>query len=416
MTANKKIPALRFKEFEGEWVSIKFGTVILNNTYGPRFSGEDYNRNGNVKTIRGTDISIEGEILYNQVPIAKLPNDFIKNHILKEGDLVMMTTADCGLTAVFREQNFDFIPGAYSVKLTLNNEASPYYFKYVFQRSASKYEVSRFIRKATVANLPCSDILNFKFFISHFEEQQKIASFLTAIDDKIQQLTKKKALLEQFKKGAMQQIFNQQIRFKDDDEKDYPDWEEKKLGEIGVTYNGLTGKTKEHFGTGKPFVTYKQIFDNSKIDTTKFELVEINENENQNIVRHGDVFFTTSSETSNEVGFSSVLLEKVENLYLNSFCFGYRVHSLNILIPEYSRYLFRSEEFRKDIIKLAQGSTRFNMSKIQFLKAIIHLPVKEEQQKIANFLTGIDNKINAVGRQLEQTQVYKKGLLQQMFI
>ena len=112
-----------------------------------------------------------------------------------------------------------------------------------------------------------------------------------------------------------------QLRFKDKDENgnDYPNWEEKQLGEIGKTFNGLTGKTKEDFGTGKPFIQYMQIFKSSKIDSSMFGLVNVRDNERQNIVNYGDVFFTTSSETPNEIGFASVLLDDIKELYLNTF-------------------------------------------------------------------------------------------------
>lgn len=107
-------------------------------------------------------------------------------------------------------------------------------------------------------------------------------------------------------------------------------------------------------------------------------------------MQFGDVFFTVSSETPNEIGMSSVLLDEIEELYLNSFCFGFRANSLSELNPYFSRYLFRSENFRNEIIKLAQGSTRYNMSKLQLLKIEILLPCIEEQTKIANFLSAIE--------------------------
>jgi type I restriction enzyme S subunit len=127
------------------------------------------------------------------------------------------------------------------------------------------------------------------------------------------------------------------------------------------------------------------------------------------------VFFTVSSETSNEIGMSSVLLDNVDELYLNSFCFGFRPNSINQLVPYFSRYLFRSSIFRNEIIKLAQGSTRFNMSKVQLLKLTVSLPCEEEQVKIANFLSALDDKIAHCQSELDGMERWKKGLLQQMF-
>jgi type I restriction enzyme S subunit len=203
------------------------------------------------------------------------------------------------------------------------------------------------------------------------------------------------------------------LRFK---EFEGEDWEVKKLGEVGSYYNGLTGKTKENFGSGKPFIKYKQIFDNSRIDLTKCDFVEIFENENQRKAQYGDIFFTTSSETPLEIGFSSVLLDEIDELYLNSFSFGFRPKLFQILVPTFAQFLFRSNVFRKEIIKLAQGSTRYNMSKVQLMKTEISLPCESEQQKIANFLTSIDERIGKVSEEIGEMERYKKGLLQGMFV
>ena len=186
------------------------------------------------------------------------------------------------------------------------------------------------------------------------------------------------------------------------------------LGAIGSTYNGLTGKSRDDFGEGKPYIQYKQIFDDSKIDVTRFEYVRIDTKEKQNRVLFGDVFFTVSSETPNEIGTASVLLDNVDELYLNSFCFGYR-SSHQILSPWFARYLFRSELFRNEIVKLAQGSTRYNMSKAALMKLIVGLPTLPEQQKIASFFTAIDQKISQLKRKETLLEQYKKGVMQKIF-
>ena len=158
------------------------------------------------------------------------------------------------------------------------------------------------------------------------------------------------------------------------------------------------------------------MFDDSKIDISKFGYVHLSEGETQNVVKRGDIIFTISSETANEIAYSSVLLDDIDELYLNSFCFGYRPNSLEVFLPEYACYLFRSEFLRKEIVILAQGSTRYNISKSQLIKLQIPLPSLPEQQKIAQFLTELDDKISAVDAQIQSAQQWKQGLLQQMFI
>lgn len=259
------------------------------------------------------------------------------------------------------------------------------------------------------------DWFKYEVDLPTIEEQQRIVAFLSSVDTKIEQLGKKKALLKQYKKGLMQKLFSQEISFKDEQGNEYPDWKECPLGNVGKTFNGLTGKTKENFGRGLPYIQYMQIFAHSKIEPKECGLVMVDDDEKQNIVKYGDAFFTTSSETPNEVGTASVLLEQVENTYLNSFCFGYRINQ-DYLLPEFARFAFREESFRRKVVRLAQGSTRYNMSKISLMKISVNLPLKNEQQKVANFLTAIDQKIELVASELELAKTFKKGLLQQMFI
>ena len=189
-------------------------------------------------------------------------------------------------------------------------------------------------------------------------------------------------------------------------------WQEVKLGDLGESFNGLTGKSKDDFGEGSSFISYLNVFNNSKIDIHQFDSVKIEADENQNEVKYGDLFFTVSSETPEEVGMCSVLLDHVEGVYLNSFCFGFRLHSFDILSPEFARYFFRAYSIRKKITSLAQGSTRFNLSKNQMKKMQFSLPPTEEQTAIARILTTADAELALLERRLAALQAQKRGLMQ----
>lgn len=167
-------------------------------------------------------------------------------------------------------------------------------------------------------------------------------------------------------------------------------WEQRKLGDLGTTFTGLSGKTKEDFGHGAAsFVTYMNVFLNPVADAKRVESVEIDKT--QTAVRYGDVFFTTSSETPEEVGMSSVWLENTEDTYLNSFCFGYRP---TVEIDSYyMAYMLRSESVRKRIIYLAQGISRYNISKNGVMQIEIPIPNKDEQKSIGNYFKSLDNLI-----------------------
>lgn len=189
-------------------------------------------------------------------------------------------------------------------------------------------------------------------------------------------------------------------------------WEQRKLGDIGSTFTGLSGKTKEDFGHGDAkFVTYMNVFSNPIANLDKTEPIEIDNKQNE--VKYGDIFFTTSSETPEEVGMSSVWLENKANVYLNSFCFGYRPLEKNN--PYYMAYMLRANNFRSKMILLAQGISRYNISKNAAMDIEIQLPKNKEQESIGKLFYEIDNLITLHQRKYDKLIELKKSLLEKMF-
>lgn len=287
------------------------------------------------------------------------------------------------------------------------------FFSY-YLSNFKKTDIARIAQGYSVVHLYSSHLKKLKIYTPIFEEQQKIADFLTKVDEWIENLRQQKENLEKYKKGMMQKIFAQKIRFKEENGKKFESWKEFYLDDLGKTYNGLTNKTADDFGVGEIFITYKQIFDNDRINVNRFSLVKVKPSEKQNKAKFGDIFFTTSSETPEEVGFASVLLDDGYNPYLNSFCFGFRPNIS--LDPFFARCFFRSAIYRKEVIRLAQGSTRYNISKNEFLKIKINLPLSKEQQEIAEFFTSIDEIINSKQQQAAKAEEWKKGLMQGLFV
>ena len=391
MSNQNNIPQLRFHEFEGVMKEIKFGKVVQSNIYGPRFNANDYSDVGNVKTIRGTDLGSDGEIKYDQVPLALLDEKMVNTHKLLEGDIVMITTAECGATGVYRKQEIDFLSSAYGVRLRLNEQGYPYYFKYFFQTHQAKKEINSYIRKSTIANLPGSDILRIKVFLPTLPEQQKIASFLSAVDEKIQQLFRKKELLEQYKKGVMQQLFSGKLRFKDENGNDYADWEEKKLGEC-LDYiqptKYLVSSTEYDNSYNTPVLTAGKTFILGYTNETN----GIFEN-NLPVIIFDD--FTTATK-------------------FVDFPFKAKSSAMKILVPFEGvsiKFIYESMQIMKYEIG---GHERHWISK--FSQILMPFPSLPEQQKIATFLSNIDAKIESCSQQINQTQSFKKGLLQQLFV
>ena len=199
-----------------------------------------------------------------------------------------------------------------------------------------------------------------------------------------------------------------QIRFNGFDES----WEVKKLGEIGFTYSGLFGKSKIDFGHGEgKYITYMNIFSNpiTNVDITAPIEIDINQNE----VEFGDVFFTTSSETPEEVGMTSVWLGSGKNTYLNSFCFGYRL--TEELDSYFIAYLLRSFNTRKKITYLAQGISRYNISKNKVMQICISRPKISEQYHIGSYFQNLDKLITLQQQKHDKLVTLKKAMLDKMF-
>ena len=387
----KLVPQLRFKEFDGVWEILKLKEVakIARGKFTPRPRNNPIYYNGDIPFVQTSDVvNANGKIeVYTQTLNQK---GLAVSKIFPAGTILITIAANIGHVGVLQ---IDMACPDSLIGITPNKETHNYFLNYYLATHQEKMDY--LAPEGAQKNINIDFLNTYKVPSTSLPEQQKIASFLSAVDEKIQQLTKKKELLEQYKIGVMQQLFSGQLRFKDENGNPYPDWEEKRLGEIGKTFNGLTGKTKEDFGEGKPYIQYMQIFRGSKINPNEFGFVKLNENEKQSRAQFGDAFFTTSSEIPKEIGTASVLLDEIEELYLNSFCFGYRPDNLELIVPQFLQFLLRSEVFRRKIIPLAQGSTRYNMSKIELMKLKIDIPHNEEQQKIATYLSRIDTKIES---------------------
>lgn len=162
----------------------------------------------------------------------------------------------------------------------------------------------------------------------------------------------------------------------------------KSLGEIGNFYGGLTGKSKADFQDGNAiFISYKNVYSNPALDLNPEDRVKMAPGEKQRTLEYGDIIFTGSSETPDECGISAVVTEEpTEDLYLNSFCFIFRLNDKSILYPDFAKYLFRSSDLRNQISKTASGVTRFNVSKKLMEKVIIPIPPMVVQKEIATIL------------------------------
>lgn len=276
----------------------------------------------------------------------------------------------------------------------------------------------------SMKNITKGDVLSIQHPKPSQSEQEGISEVLECWDKAIRELESKIEKKRNIKKGLMQVLLSGERRLPgfgttedtgkhEKGKQRIPSgWKEIRMGKLGQTYSGLTGKTKEDFGTGKSFIPYMNIYSNSSLNIDALDKVTIISGENQNRAQYGDLFFTTSSETPEEVGVSSVLLQQVNELYLNSFCFGFRMHNFNTLLPEFTKHYFRGAGFRKAMFRIAQGASRYNLSKKYFLQTKIIIPTDiAEQKAIAGFLSAADSEIGGLERKLAGLREQKRYLL-----
>lgn len=283
--------------------------------------------------------------------------------------------------------------------------------KYVYYLLTT-LDYKKFSDKTGVPGINRNDIHRVRVLLPPIAEQHQIVAILSKWDRAIKTVemliqnseAQKRALMQMLLKDGGGPSFQGSRRT----------WTPCVIGDLGTTYGGLTGKSKEDFGAGRPYIPYMNIFSNARIDPDYFDCVNIGPGEKQTTVRYGDVFFTTSSEVPHEVGMSSVLLDDMDEVYLNSFCFGLRLNNFDRLRPEFARFLFRAPLVRRAISKLAQGATRYNLPKREFLKLEVNLPPIEDQLKIAECLADSDAVVKNLRRDRQNLQVQKKGLMQQL--
>lgn len=281
---------------------------------------------------------------------------------------------------------------------------------YIFRNHIVKLNLKKIATGSNVYGVSKTNLSSLKIILPSQKEQKKIAKILSDNDKAIELTEKFIAAKEKRKKGLMQQLLTAKRRFKEFKKEK---WVKINFGALGETYTGLSGKTANDFGRGKPYIPYMNVFSNSRIDISNFDYVKVNADETQTKVKYGDILFTVSSETPDEVGMVSVLLDNVNNLYLNSFCFGVRLNNFKTLTPEFVRYYLRSSAVRKEILKLSQGSTRFNLSKNEIMKLNLCIPPSiKEQKKIASVLSACDEEITSLKNKLNALKQQKKGLMQ----
>lgn len=407
---NKKlnVPNLRFPEFQGEWEKTTIGEIatIKNGPFGSVLHAEDYVDEG--MPIVTTEHFKSGNLPLSKNGIPQVSEDDycrLKGYMLETDDIVFSRVGSVDINAHVENVQQGWLFSGRVLRVRPIKSVNSLCLHYILSTESVKRDIRNRAVGQTMPSINTPILSNTGIYISQSEaEQKKIANLLSLIDERIATQNKIIDKLQSLIKGLNDTLYAQ-----------HGDEVMTSFAELGTSYSGLSGKSAQDFGSGKPFITYLNVYSNNVIKENDFQYVAIKDDEKQNVVKYGDVLFTLSSETPEEVGVGSVYLGK-EKVYLNSFCFGIHITNTEVAFPPYLSYYVSLTAFRKFIYPYAQGSTRFNLCKADFEKASIKLPTLADQKRIYSILSHIDNKIITERQMLDLYNSQKQYLLRQMFI
>lgn len=284
------------------------------------------------------------------------------------------------------------------------------YLRFFFQSERFKRQVDEHLG-ATINQITNRSLRGFEVFLPPLEERPMIAAALADSEELIWSLERLIAKKRWLRQGILQELLTGNARLPGFES----DWITLSLGDIGRAYGGLTGKAAEDFGCGeRRFVTFMDVMANVRIGGANLAPVRISPSERQNVVRNGDLLLNGSSETPDELAMAAVAVDVPGGTLLNSFCFGFRLNRDAGVDPEFLACLLRAEPGRRLLASTAQGAIRYNLSKRQFLRLQIHLPVLEEQRAISALVREADEEIALLEARLSKARAIKQGMMQEL--
>lgn len=397
----KLVPELRFKKFGGEWLSTTLRKVSKNVSYGMNASATKFD--GVNKYLRITDIDEESR-RFNPNPLSSPSGEIDERFVLRNNDIVFTRTgASVGKSYLYNKGDGRLLYAGFLIKFSIINSDSYFIFQQTFRDSYYKW-VHVYSMRSGQPGLNAEEYKELKLNIPSLPEQQKIASFLSKVDEKIAHLSKKKELLEEYKKGVTQKIFKQEIRFKEENGNDFPKWE--KVGG-NVLFDNISDK---NHNSDLPILAITQ--DQGAIPR---ELIEYNITvteksvKSYKVVQIGDFVislrtFQGGIEYSNYKGICSpayIILRPIKEEVNRDFY----------------KFYFKTSNYILQLQKNLEGIRDGKMISYKYFSEIkIPFPSLKEQVRISTFLSSLDKKISAVDNQISLAKEWKKGLLQKMFV
>ncbi len=410
MKEGKMIPELRFHDFNEKWKSCRIGD-LTDIKSASRVLKNQWMESG-VPFYRTSDVVAEYKGLENRrafISIELFNELSKKSGRVSKNDLLVTGGGSIGIPFLIKTDDPLYFKDADLLWFKNTKQLNgAFLYSYFLTRVFRKY-LRSITHTGTISHYTIEQAKSTPIKIPTYREQQKIASFFSAIDKKIEQLTRKKELLEQYKKGVMQKLFSQES-FKDDNGQDYPDWEKKKLGKVANFRKGRGISKDDVVVDGKlKCIRYGELYTHYKeVITTIFSTTDMDEKILE-LSERNDLIIPSSGETHIDLATASCVTS--DGVALGGDINIIRSNENGIFL---SYYLNNAMKIK--VAKLAQGTSVIHLYATHLKSLKLRIPKKKEQEKIADFLSSIDKKLNTVQTQLNQTQTFKKGLLQKMFV
>ena len=392
-------PKLRFKEFDGDWslttlnqLSTKIGDGI--------HATPKYDESGTIPFINGNNL-VNGRVIINENTKRISNEEFQKyNQVLSDRTLFLSINGTIGNLAFYKNEKV--LLGKSVCFINLKNDLDKKFIYLLLQSPQLTKTLNSELTGTTIKNLSLATVRNLEFYCPIEAEQTKIASFLSAVDEKISQLTQKHALLSQYKQGMMQKLFSQQIRFKADDGSAFGEWDQSELKEV-AQINPKVKKLPENF----IYIDLESVEKGLLLLEKNITLSEA-PSRAQRLLSKGDVLFQmVRPYQQNNYYFN------LDGQYVASTGYAQIRTELN---SKFIYYALHEKSFLDEVMNRCTGTSYPAINSSDLSTIEIGIPCLEEQTKIANFLSAIDQKIEVVAQQIEQAKTWKKGLLQQMFV
>lgn len=413
----RKVPKLRFREFSDKWEECYIKDLVKNKIIEKPLDGNhgnlhptssDYIEKG-IPFIMANDIINDRIDFKNCKKISKNLAQTLQKGFAKTNDVLLTHKGTLGRTCIVPELNYDYIiltPQVTYYRIIIKEKLKNTFLKNYFNSNEFVKNLVKIGASGTRPYIGILEQLNLKIAFPSIQEQEKIANFLSSIDKKISLIEEKLELFRDYKKGVMQKIFSQELRFKDSEGNDYPEWEEKRLGDYLIKYDEITTKNNQYpvlTSSRKGIFLQKDYFAGQDIaseDTTGYNIVP----RGYFTYRHmsDDLIFKFNINNIVDKGIVSTLYPVFTTKNINNYFLKMKLNE--------------GIEFKRYSLLQKQGGSRTYMYFSKLLELKLQLPVLEEQQKIADFLSSIDSKIESIEKELEGLKEFKRGLLQQMFV